>query len=66
MPIIIDKIDYTYEIGTGFEKHAIRNLSCVIKDGEFIGLIGHTGSGKSTLIQHFKWLGKGNKRYHLL
>ena len=38
MPIIIDKIDYTYEIGTGFEKHAIRNLSCVIKDGEYIDL----------------------------
>ena len=61
MPIIIDKIDYTYEIGTGFEKHAIRNLSCVIKDGEFIGLIGHTGSGKSTLIQHLNGLVKATK-----
>jgi len=56
MAIIVDKINYTYELGTGFEKHAIRNLSCVIKDGEFIGLIGHTGSGKSTFVQHLNGL----------
>lgn len=58
MSIIIDKINYTYEIGTGFERHALVNVSCVIKDGEFIGLIGHTGSGKSTLIQHLNGLVK--------
>ncbi len=58
MSIIIDKINYTYEIGTGFERHALVNVSCAIKDGEFIGLIGHTGSGKSTLIQHLNGLVK--------
>jgi energy-coupling factor transport system ATP-binding protein len=43
-------------IGTPFEKTAIDNVSLDIKDGEFIGLIGHTGSGKSTLIQQFNGL----------
>lgn len=52
MSIIVDKISYVYEIGTGFERKALDNVSCAIEDGEFIGLIGHTGSGKSTLIQH--------------
>ena len=42
----------TYEAGSGFEKHALKDVSCAIDKGEFIGLIGHTGSGKSTLIQH--------------
>jgi energy-coupling factor transport system ATP-binding protein len=54
--IIVDKIWYTYEIGTGFERQALKNVSCVIGDGEFIGLIGHTGSGKSTFIQHLNGL----------
>lgn len=58
MSIIIDKINYTYEIGTGFERHALVDVSCAIKDGEFIGLIGHTGSGKSTFIQHLNGLVK--------
>ena len=52
MSIIVDKISYTYEIGTGFERQALKEVSCVIEKGEFIGLIGHTGSGKSTFIQH--------------
>lgn len=52
MSIIVDNINYTYEIGSGFEKHALKNINCVINKGEFIGLIGHTGSGKSTFIQH--------------
>ena len=52
MSIIVNKINYTYEIGSGFEKQALKDISCVIEDGEFIGLIGHTGSGKSTFIQH--------------
>ncbi|MDD6797199.1 MAG: energy-coupling factor transporter ATPase [Clostridia bacterium] len=52
MSIILDKVNYVYEIGSGFEKHALKDVSCVIEKGEFIGLIGHTGSGKSTLIQH--------------
>ncbi|MDO5381120.1 MAG: energy-coupling factor transporter ATPase [Eubacteriales bacterium] len=56
MSIIVDNISYTYEIGTGFEKKALKNISCAIEDGEFIGLIGHTGSGKSTFIQHLNGL----------
>lgn len=58
MAIIVDNICYTYEIGTGFERQALKNISCVINDGEFIGLIGHTGSGKSTFIQHLNGLVK--------
>ena len=67
MSIIVDNINYTYEIGTGFERHALKNVSCAIKDGEFIGLIGHTGSGKSTFIQHLNGLVKatsGNIYYN--
>ena len=45
-----------YEAGTGFERKALDNVSFAIEDGEFIGLIGHTGSGKSTLIQHLNGL----------
>jgi energy-coupling factor transport system ATP-binding protein len=56
MAIIVDNICYTYEIGTGFERQALKNISCSIKAGEFIGLIGHTGSGKSTFIQHLNGL----------
>lgn len=52
MSIIVDKISYVYEAGTGFERRALDNVSCAINDGEFVGLIGHTGSGKSTFIQH--------------
>lgn len=67
MSIIVDKINYIYEIGTGFEKHALKDVSCVIDDGEFVGLIGHTGSGKSTFIQHLNGLIKatsGNIYYN--
>lgn len=56
MPIIIDNITHTYMEGTPFEKKAIDNVSITINDGEFVGLIGHTGSGKSTLIQHINGL----------
>ena len=49
MSIIVDKISYVYEAGTGFERRALDNVSCAINDGEFVGLIGHTGSGKSHL-----------------
>lgn len=61
MSIIVDNINYTYEIGSGFEKQALKNMSCVIEDGEFIGLIGHTGSGKSTFIQHLNGLIKATE-----
>jgi len=51
MPIKVENVSYTYGKGTPFEKKALENISFEIDDGEFIGLIGHTGSGKSTLIQ---------------
>lgn len=58
MQIIFDKVNYTYNTGTAFARHAIKDISFTIKKGEFIGLIGHTGSGKSTLIQHMNGLVK--------
>lgn len=58
MSIIVDQVNYVYSPGTAYEKHALKNVDLVINDGEFIGLIGHTGSGKSTLIQHLNGLMK--------
>ncbi len=58
MSIIADKINHTYDKGSGKETYALKNVSFAIEDGEFIGLIGHTGSGKSTLIQHLNGLVK--------
>jgi len=56
MQIVFDKINYIYSGGTAFARHAIKDISFTIHKGEFIGLIGHTGSGKSTLIQHMNGL----------
>lgn len=56
MSIIIDHLNYVYSVGTAYMKHAVRDVSLTLKAGEFIGLIGHTGSGKSTLIQHLNGL----------
>ena len=56
MPIILDKVSHVYEAGTAMSVTALNNVSLVIPDGQFIGLIGHTGSGKSTLIQHLNGL----------
>jgi energy-coupling factor transport system ATP-binding protein len=58
MSIVVDKLSYIYMPGTPFEKTAIDNVSLEIGDGEFIGIIGHTGSGKSTLVQHFNGIYK--------
>lgn len=58
MSIILDKVNYTYSEGTAYEIHALKDINLKIEDGEFIGIIGHTGSGKSTLIQHFNGLAK--------
>lgn len=58
---------YEYGAGTAFEQKALKNINFEIKDGEFVGLIGHTGSGKSTLIQHLNGLIKatsGDILYH--
>lgn len=56
MSIVFDKVSYLYGKGTSFEQKALKDISLTINDGEFIGLIGHTGSGKSTLIQHMNGL----------
>lgn len=56
MAIKAEHINYTYGAGTAFEQHALKDVNLKIEDGEFIGLIGHTGSGKSTLIQHLNGL----------
>ena len=56
MSIIIDHLSYIYEEGTAFERAALADINLVINDNEFVGIIGHTGSGKSTLIQHLNGL----------
>jgi energy-coupling factor transport system ATP-binding protein len=56
MSIKIEDLTYIYMQGTPFESKALNNVSLEIKDGEFLGLIGHTGSGKSTLVQHLNGL----------
>ena len=56
MSIELKNVTYTYSPGTAYESHALKDVSLVIPDGQFIGIIGHTGSGKSTLIQHLNAL----------
>ena len=56
MSIKINHLTHIYGAGTAFEKKALDDINLEIKDGEFIGLIGHTGSGKSTLTQHLNAL----------
>lgn len=58
MSIILDKVNYIYSVGTAYETWALKDINLKIEDGEFIGIIGHTGSGKSTLIQHLNGLTK--------
>ena len=52
----IEHLSHIYSVGSPFEKKAVDDVSFSAQRGEFIGLIGHTGSGKSTLIQHFNGL----------
>lgn len=58
--IELKNINYCYSPGTAFEKHALRDVSMAVDAGESVGLIGHTGSGKSTLIRHFNGLLRPN------
>ncbi len=56
MSIKLEKVTYTYNPGTVYEMHALEQIDLEIPRGQFVGIIGHTGSGKSTLIQHFNGL----------
>ena len=59
MSITVKNLSYTYLPGTPFEHKALKDVNFEIADGEFVGIIGHTGSGKSTLIQVISGLLKG-------
>lgn len=56
MPISLENVSFTYMKGTPFEKTALHGVNLQIEKGEFIAVIGHTGSGKSTLVQHLSGL----------
>ena len=67
MSIEIKNVNYLYSQGTSYEMHALKNVNLEIPDGQLVGLIGHTGSGKSTLTQHLNGLVKatsGNIYYN--
>ena len=59
--LILDHVSYKYSPGTAYEVTALDDISLTIKEGEFIGIIGHTGSGKSTLVQHLNGLIKATE-----
>lgn len=56
MQLKIENLNYIYSKDTAYQKHALKNVNLTMNEGDFIGLIGHTGSGKSTLIQHLNGL----------
>ena len=56
MSLKAEHINYIYSAGTAYEIAALRDINFEIPDGQFLGLIGHTGSGKSTLVQHLNGL----------
>lgn len=56
MSLRLEHVTYTYNPGSAYETHALKDVSLEIPAGQFVGVIGHTGSGKSTLIQHFNGL----------
>ncbi len=58
MSIKLEHVNYIYGQGTAYEKHALNDINLEIPHGQFVGIIGHTGSGKSTLIQHLNGLVK--------
>ncbi len=56
MPIEVRHLTHTYSEGSAFQATAIRDVSLTLEDGEFVAVVGHTGSGKSTLVQHLNGL----------
>ena len=56
MPIEVRNLTHTYSAGSAFQATAINDVSLTIEDGEFVAIVGHTGSGKSTLVQHLNGL----------
>lgn len=66
MSIKVKNVNYIYAEGTAYEIHALKDVNLEIPDGQFVGLIGHTGSGKSTLVQHLNGLIKatGGRIYY--
>jgi energy-coupling factor transport system ATP-binding protein len=61
MSIILKDVSYVYMAGTPYERVALKDINLTIGPGEFVGIIGHTGSGKSTLVQHMNGLLKPTK-----
>ena len=56
-PILqVQHLTHTYSVGTPFQRSAVEDMSFEVREGEFLGIMGHTGSGKSTLIQHLNGL----------
>lgn len=66
MSIELKGISHTYAKGMEYEVKALDNIDLTIQDGEFVGLIGHTGSGKSTLVSHLNGLLRGDEGRYLL
>ncbi|KAB2860035.1 MAG: ATP-binding cassette domain-containing protein, partial [Exiguobacterium chiriqhucha] len=56
MPISIEEVTYQYQLNTPFERTALRDVNVMIPSGALVAFLGHTGSGKSTLVQHMNGL----------
>ena len=66
MGIRLENVDYVYAAGTAEEKKALDDINLKINDGEFIGLVGHTGSGKSTLTQLLNGLERQHREIFIM
>ncbi len=61
MPLTLDRVSYVYQAGTPYESSALNDVSLEFRDGEYTAIVGKTGSGKSTLVQHLNGLLKPHK-----